>query len=76
MQLKRMRGTETVRTTSNINYVKDGILHTHVPAVSVLVQSAADLTGISDNYEPGTIAHTAGYQNMWELSVDGSWTEI
>ena len=38
----------------------------------VLVSGSSDLPLLSD-YEPGTIAHTAGFTTMWQKSPSGKW---
>lgn len=46
---------------------------------NVLIRSNADLTGISalDHYQPGAMAHTAGWAAVWELGNDGTtWVAI
>ena len=43
--------------------------------VSIMVANTDErdkLTGI----DPGTIAFTAGYENMWQLKTDGTWKTI
>ena len=61
---------------SLIDYVKNNVLHKQVPADSVMVGSSADLANIKDNYNPGVVAYTAGFANMWQLVADGEWQEI
>lgn len=45
-------------------------------AGSYLVESQAKLASIPDA-EPGDIAYTAGFKNMWQLDTDGStWVSL
>lgn len=41
----------------------------------VMIRNKADLD-ILENYRPGTIAHTAGFKNMWQLDAVGEWQTI
>lgn len=47
----------------------------HVAAETVLVSAQADLAKLPA-YPAGTIAHTAGFKAMWQLSAAGSWVSI
>lgn len=44
-------------------------------AKMVMVRNKADLD-ILGSYRPGTIAHTAGFKNMWQLDAGGVWQTI
>lgn len=59
------------------DYIQDGVLHVNSKGFTgnVQVESAADLTTLADMHllAPGTLAHTAGYKNIWELGSDGTW---
>lgn len=41
----------------------------------VMVRSKADLDML-DDYRPGTIAHTAGFKNLWQMDAFGEWQTI
>ena len=41
---------------------------------SILVASAEDLESLK--VEPGTVAYTAGFGNMWQLDPEGNWQAI
>lgn len=44
---------------------------------SVLVTGGSQLAQLAgQGFEPGTIAFTAGYKNMWQLDPSGSWQVI
>ena len=59
------------------DYVKDGVLHRGVNAASILVAGEADLQAIPKGlYSPGSVAYTAGFQAMWQLSVTGEWVPM
>ena len=57
------------------DYVKDGVLYTGAPLSLVMVDSESQL-GDLEGYGPGTIAYTAGFEDMWQMDADGNWTEI
>lgn len=54
---------------------KSGNLVKNDDAKMVMVRSKADLDAL-EGYRPGTIAHTAGFKNMWQLDADGQWHTI
>ena len=54
---------------------KSGNLVKNDDAKMVMVRSKADLDAL-EGYRPGTIAHTAGFKNMWQLDADGEWQVI
>ena len=65
------------RTLSNseVDFVKDGKLYKGNVADSVMIESSDDLTNLTDLC-PGSIAYTAGFQSMWQLSASGTWVSI
>lgn len=63
----------------NVDYVKDGDLHIGPTYTgNVQVESADDLPELVETrrYHPGALAHTAGYQNVWELGTDGVFAVV
>lgn len=66
---------DVVNTRGNLDYVKDGEVFTNNPSQSVMVNTADDLDLLT-NYNPGTIAYTAGFASMWQKSLDGTWVEV
>lgn len=66
----------TLSKIGQIDYVQDGVLHTGANAPSVMVTDEADLAALPPVYPPGTIAHTAGFKAMWQLSADGEWIAL
>lgn len=59
-----------------IDYVKDGTLYIGASTSNILVGSESDLA-LLEGYTPGSYAHTAGWQNIWELDVDGeTWVPV
>ena len=58
----------------NKNYYvnSDGNL-AEVPNVSIMVDA---ITDVPDNCEPGTVAYTPGFANMWQLDTAGTWQAI
>lgn len=58
------------------DYVQDGELHRGGTAPSVMVTAQTDLENLPDDYPPGTIAYTAGFKAMWQLSAAGEWVSL
>ena len=62
------------------DFVVDNVLHHgYLYTGNVLVNSSSDLTGLSslNYYQPGALAHTAGWADVWELGADGTtWTKL
>ena len=58
-----------------LDYVDVGVIHTDVPIRSVLVRSSEDLALLTE-YDPGTVASTAGFANMWQKSALATWVRI
>lgn len=58
------------------DYVKNGELHTGGTAPSIMVSAETDLDNLPDIYPPGTVAYTAGFQDMWQLDTDGNWVSM
>lgn len=52
----------------------DGVKITPVPDTSIMVSSQSDLSSLI--CEPGTVAYTAGFGNMWQKAADGTWATI
>lgn len=67
--------SDVVNARGNEDYVQDGIIHRNESMQMVLVSGVNDLDLLTD-YEPGTIAHTAGFHTMWQKSVSGNWVEM
>ena len=62
---------------SGSDYVdSNGVLHMSSTGGGVLVRTEADIANLPASYNPGTIAHTAGWQLAWEKAYDGSWVNI
>ena len=55
-----------------VDYIEGNVLHVGSKGGGVLVRSESDLAELPA-YRPGTLAHTAGYKQIWERNVDGSW---
>ena len=60
----------------NIDYVKDGKIHEDVPINQVMVADKAEAQSKLSDYPPGTIAFTAGYQQMWQKKADGTLADF
>lgn len=54
------------------NHVKGGILHMSRPPQAVEVESEADLEALGE-LPAGSIAYTAEYAHMWQLTGSGTW---
>ncbi len=65
------------QTSSELDYVQDGVLHRGANAPSVMITAESDLALLPENtYVPGTIAYTAGFKAMWQLAADGTWVSL
>ena len=67
---------DQVQDTGNTDYVVDGGVVRNAPTRFVMVTSESDLATLTGDYEPGTIAYTAGYKALWQLSAAGEWVSI
>ena len=59
-----------------LDYVKDGVLYKQASADAVMITSSDELDTIVENYSPGAVAYTAGFEHMWQLDASGTWTSI
>lgn len=81
MNIKRNYGdselayADVVQDEGNTDYVKDGVIYKNAPVKNVMVSSEDDLD-LLENYEPGTIAYTAGYLSIWQKGIDDNWESI
>ena len=67
---------DLVNSAGNIDYIQDGILYENSTVKAVQVESSDDLAGIASRYETGTIAYTAGFAKMWQMSSSRTWVEV
>lgn len=66
-----------VQDMGNTDYILNGIIYQNAPTSSVLIRDESDLETLSDlDYEPGTIAYTAGFAQMWQLNSAGTWVSL
>lgn len=65
----------TVRTSENINVVDGNTINTKIPQTSIMVSAQSDLAKLAD-YPAGVLAFTAGYKQIWQKAVDGTWVEV
>lgn len=72
---KRNEYIDLVNTAANIDYVSGGKIMRNSGARMVLVESQSQLSSLS-NYDPGTIAFTAGFVKMWQKSPGGTWVDF
>lgn len=42
----------------------------------VMVLNKTQLAKLPESYGPGVMAHTAGYANVWEKGIEGTWAVI
>lgn len=66
---------DVVQDEGSTDFVKDGRIYKDYPAKTVMIASESDLSYLA-NYSPGTIAYTAGYENIWQKSVTDEWVSI
>ena len=66
---------DLVQNSNGTDYVKDGRIVHNSSMKPVLVSSSSDLTLLTE-YEPGTIAYTAGFNSIWQKSPTGEWAEF
>lgn len=66
---------DEVINIGEIDYVKDGVIHRSRPLKAVMVKQQSVLAKL-DSYEPGTIAFTVGFSNVWQKDIDGTWVSI
>lgn len=53
----------------------DGELIREIPCRAVMVTAESDLANLPD-YQPGTLAFTAGFATMWQKDAEGTWQEV
>lgn len=66
---------DLVYTVDDMEYLKNGEIHRHSAAKSIMVQSESDLSNLV-GYEPGSIAFTAGFAKIWQLDASNNWVQI
>ena len=60
-----------------LTVTKEGGTLMHMqPKYTGLVVNEADLANVPDDAAPGSMFHTAGYAQMWELGLDGTWVSV
>ncbi len=67
--------SDVVNARGNEDYVQNGKIHKNVSTQLVLVSGSEDLS-LLGSYAPGTIAHTAGFTDMWQKSPSGEWVSM
>lgn len=74
MLLRNAEGkyVDVVNSSGNLDYIKNNVIHHNIEMQIVLVNSQSELSALSD-YDPGSIAFTAGFANMWQKKTDGTW---
>jgi len=77
MEVKNMTRTERKIMNHEMYDVvdADGVLREDVPGKEVMVTAESDLAGLPD-YQPGTLAYTAGFKKIWHKAADGTWVEV
>lgn len=76
MKVSNLIALLTNRNVQGNAYVKDGELYQGNTAQAILVKDENELDEVKKHVAPGSIAYTAGYGSMWQLSAAGSWEEI
>ena len=74
-EMKNGKVIDLVQIDENMSYVKDGEIITDKQMQSIMVESETDLTLLTA-FAPGTIAFTAGYEEVWQKAADGTWTQF
>ena len=64
-----------VQSMDEIDYVLSGTLHKGTNAGTIMVGSSSDLSLLTD-YNPGSIAFTAGFEAAWQKKPDGTWKQF
>ena len=75
MKDEKMHYIDAVSDVGCTDYIKDGKLHKNAPVRSVLIGSQSDLDLLA-SYEPGTIAYTVGYAQIWQKSTTDTWESV
>lgn len=76
MQTKTIVGNRQKNLEMGSNdVVMNGGLEKDTPCASVLVTAQSDLAELPA-YPAGTIAYTAGFKAMWQLSAAGDWVSV
>lgn len=76
MNVKTITQNRTKVLSLGVNDVVNGnSLIKDSPAPSVLVTAQTDLANLPA-YPAGTIAYTAGFKAMWQLSAAGDWVSV
>lgn len=64
---------DVVNTRGNNDIVVNGKISKNHDMRTVLISNPSDLDMIASYYGIGTIAYTAGFKQMWQLSPSGNW---
>jgi hypothetical protein len=64
------------RTADMYDAMAGGVMYYGIPSRMVFVDSAADLEDLPATYQPGAMAATYGFGQMWQLDGSGEWTPI
>ncbi len=64
--------SDVVNARGNVDYLQNEEIHKNADMQMVLVSSQSDLSRLTD-YEPGTIAFTAGFGSLWQKAPNGTW---
>lgn len=67
--------SDVVNARGNEDYIKNGEIHKNASTQLVLISGSSELSLLAD-YAPGTIAHTAGFADMWQKSASGEWVAM
>ena len=67
---------DKIQSEGTTDYVLDGVVYHNAPINVVLVSSKSEAESLLADTEPGTIAYTAGFNEMWQKAPDGSWADF
>lgn len=58
------------------DYTDNDGLHSVGTASAVMISDKSELAELLKHYPPGTVAYTAGFKAMWQLSAAGTWVSM
>lgn len=56
--------------------VYDGDNSYDVTVYSIFIESQSDLADIPSSVAAGSLAYTAGFENVYQKDFDGNWVEV
>ena len=57
--------------------LKNGVVQQGRQVTMIMVTAESDLADLNDyGYEPGSLAYTTGFKDIWQLGADGTWVNV